>query len=396
MTISEPEARSAGLDGRAADPVRAQAEAVAALIRPYAERMDEQEAFAPEVLEMLTSKAVWRNVHGEHLGAAGLGRQCRWIEAIATSCTSTAVLVQSQLTVAHTLELSGTAGVEGLLEGMRQGVIWGWGLTEPEAGSDILGMTTTARREGSDFVIGGSKRFISNAGMSDYYLVFARTSAERNSRSLSAFVVPAATPGLTVTRYETKMGLRASRTGDLSLDEVRVPASALVGEPGAGFGLAINTLRWSRPLIGAVSLGVARGAFAELASRVAPDARALRRLGDEEQGRGHQLAELLLQLTAASALLYEVADRADSEGVLPAMWRASAAKAFCSDTAMRIAGAAVELAGLEAAADGSRPGRYFRDAKVLQIFEGTNQIQKNAIVRELLDADVAHLGTARV
>ena len=396
MSISEPRARTGGSHDHPVDEVRSEAEAVAALIRPYAERMDEQEAFAPEVLAMLADKKVWRRVHGEHIGSAGLGGQCRWIEAIATSCTSTAVLVQSQLTVAHTLELAGTAGVEALLDEMRDGVIWGWGLTEPEAGSDILSMSTTARREGAEFVLRGSKRFISNAGMSRYYLVFARTSAERNSRSLSAFVVPSESEGLSVARYESKMGLRASRTGDLALDDVRVPASALVGEIGAGFGLAIDTLRWSRPLIGAVSLGVARGAFAELAGRVAPDADALRRLGDQEQGRGHQVADLLLQLTAASALLYEVADRADADGVLPPMWRASAAKAFCSDTAMRIAGAAVELAGLDAAADSCRPARYFRDAKVLQIFEGTNQIQKNAIVRELLEADVAHLGTARV
>ena len=396
MSISEPRVRITGPDGRPVDQVRALAEAIAARIRPYAELMDEEEAFAPEVLELLEAEKVWRSVHGDSVGSAALGDQCRWIEAIATSCTSTAVLVQSQLTVAHTLELSGTAGVEPLLDEMREGVIWGWGLTEPEAGSDILSMSTTARREGSDFVLRGSKRFISNAGMSRYYLVFARTSTERNSRSLSAFVVPAESEGLTVARYESKMGLRASRTGDLALDDVRVPASALVGEVGAGFGLAINTLRWSRPLIGAVSLGVARGAFAELAAQVAPDAEALRRLGDQEQGRGHQVADLLLQLTAASALLYEVADRADTEGVLPPMWRASAAKAFCSDTAMRIAGAAVELAGPGAAAEGSRLGRYFRDAKVLQIFEGTNQIQKNAIVRELLEADVAHLGTARI
>ncbi len=395
--VADSSGRPAGTPHHgAADPVRRRAETVAALIRPYAEQMDEEERFAPEVLELLASSAVWRSVHGERAGAARLGDQCRWIEAIATSCTSTAVLVQSQLTVGHTLELSGGPEVQGLLDGMRDGVIWGWGLTEPDAGSDILGMTTTARREGSDFVIRGSKRFISNAGMAAYYLVFARTSSERSSRSLSAFVVPAATRGMSVGRYEKKMGLRASRTGDLVVDDVRVPASALVGEPGSGFALAINTLRWSRPLIGAVSLGVARGAFAELASQVAPDPAALKRLADVEQARGHQLADLLTQLAAASALLYEVADRVDADGTLPPMWRASAAKAFCSDTAMRIASTAAELAGPNGVSERSRLGRYFRDAKVLQIFEGTNQIQKNAILRELLEADLARLGTARI
>jgi alkylation response protein AidB-like acyl-CoA dehydrogenase len=229
------------------------AEAVGAMLAEYSEQMDLQERFAPEVIALLKQLHVWESVHGSDDEDTSLALQCRWIEALAARCTACAVLVQSQLTVAHTLLLSGMISAQDLVEPMRGGVVWGWGLTEPDAGTDIMGMVTTAERDGDDFVINGTKRFISNVGMATNYLVFARTNAERGSRSLSAFVVSADEPGVSVSRLESKMGLRASPTGDLVFESVRVPGTALVGEVGDGVKLALNTLQWSRPLIGAVS-----------------------------------------------------------------------------------------------------------------------------------------------
>ncbi|NNN18984.1 MAG: acyl-CoA dehydrogenase [Acidimicrobiaceae bacterium] len=368
--------------GKAGDDL-IEAERFAALLAGYSEKMDRMEMFDPEVIALLKEHRVWKAVHGDNGQEATLTHQCRWIEALAARCTSTAVFVQSQLTVGHTILLSNSPLAGHLLNEMREGTIWGWGLTEAEAGSDILSMKTSARKEGDEFVISGNKRFISNAGIATRYLVFARTSPERSSKSISAFVVPSDTPGLAIARYEHKMGLRASPTGDVVLDDVRVPSASLVGEIGEGVGLALSTLRWSRPLIGAVSVGVARGAFEHLIKVVGPTDRELRVLTSKHQARGHKLADLLMQVFAARTLLYDVTTRADRNGELPPMWEASSVKAFCSDVAMKVANEALEVAGREAVGVDAPLQRYYRDAKILQIFEGTNQIQKNAIMKEL-------------
>ncbi len=360
-----------------------EAERFAALLAGYPEKMDRLERFDPEVISLLKDQGVWKAVHRPKGGEADLTTQCRWIEALAARCTSTAVLVQSQLTVGHTILLSGSLLAEELVDEMSEGTIWGWGLTEAEAGSDILSMKTTARLDGNEYVIDGSKRFISNVGIASRYLVFARTKPERSSKSISAFVVPSDSPGLSIARYEHKMGLRASPTGDVVFDKVRVPASSVIGNIGEGVGLALSTLRWSRPLIGAVSVGVARGVFEELMRVMGPSEGELRMLTSSHQAKGHKLTELLMQVFAARALLYDVTRRADSIGELPAMWEASSTKAFCSEIAMKVASEALEVAGRKALAVDAPLQRFYRDAKILQIFEGTNQIQKNAIMKEL-------------
>lgn len=361
----------------------AEAEKFAENLSGYPQAMDRMEKFDPAVIALLFEHRVWRAVHGSRGAEAKLTTQCRWIEALAAKCTSTAVLVQSQLTVGHTILLSGSPAASGLVDEMSEGTIWGWGLTEPEAGSDILSMKTTAHKHGDGYVIRGSKRFISNAGIATRYLVFARTKAERSSKSISAFVVPSEAEGLSIPRFEHKMGLRASPTGDLLLDDVYVPESSRIGAVGEGVGLALSTLRWSRPLIAAVSVGVARGAFEELMKVVGPDEKELRELTIDHQSKGHRVAELLMQIAAARSFLYDVTTRADKTGELPAMWEASSTKAFCSDVAMKVASEALEIAGPKAVEVDAPLQRYFRDAKILQIFEGTNQIQKNAIMKEL-------------
>lgn len=362
---------------------RDQARDFALALEPLAEEHDRLERFSGALFDLLEEHAVWGKVHGEAGTAPSLSAQCAWAEAIATTCTSTAILVQSQMTVAHTLVLAGSQVGLDLVDDMRKGTVTGWGLTEPDAGSDILSMRTTATPHGDEYVITGSKRFISNAGLAEHYLVFARTAPERSSRAISAFLVKADAPGLSIPRLERKLGLRASTTGDLSLVNVRVPATALVGELGAGVRLALDTLRWSRPLIGAVGLGVARGAYQALLAAIADNDGAISALSDNHQDRGHRLADLAIQISAARALLYDVALRSDESQTLPAVWEASASKTFCTDVAMRVASEALLLGGKAGIAPGAKLQRSFRDAKVTQIFEGTNQIQRNAIVKNL-------------
>jgi acyl-CoA dehydrogenase len=372
---------------------RRRAEALGQELAPLSEEMDAAEEFDSGLLDLLARHDVWRAVHGEEGHGARLVAQCAWIEAIAARCTSTAVLVQSQGTVAHTLLLAGSPEGLALVARMRKGELCGWGLTEPGAGSDVLSMTTRARRDGDTYVISGEKRFITNVGMASHYLVFARTSEERTRDSLSAFVVRADAPGLSVTRKETKLGLRASPTGDLALDEVRAESSALVGGEGGGLALALETLRWSRPLIAAVSHGVARGIYEEARRVAAGDRASAAALLAEQQGAAHELAQTAIELAASEALLYRVALEADVRAGLPEVWEASASKAFSSDVAMRAASAAIDICGLQAATRDSSLQRRFRDAKVLQIFEGTNEIQRNAIAKNL--PSFPHQGAAQ-
>jgi alkylation response protein AidB-like acyl-CoA dehydrogenase len=371
---------------------RRRAEALGRDLAPLSEAMDAAEAFDPGLLELLARHEVWRAVHGDDGRAARLAAQCAWIEAIAARCTSTAVLVQSQGTVAHTLLLSKSTDAFALVARMRRGELCGWALTEPAAGSDVLAMSTRARRAGDGYVISGEKRFITNVGMASHYLVFARTGEARSRAALSAFLVPADASGLRVSRKEAKMGLRASPTGDLTLDEVRVGRSALIGAEGDGLALALDTLRWSRPLIAAVSHGVGRGIYEETRRVVAGDSEQAARLVSADQGAAHGLASLTIELAASEALLYRVALDADRRAALPEVWEASASKAYSSDLAMRAAVVAIDLCGWEAATRRSSLERRFRDAKILQIFEGTNEIQLNAIARNL--PTFPHQGTA--
>jgi alkylation response protein AidB-like acyl-CoA dehydrogenase len=361
----------------------AQAESFGRLLAPLAAGHDRHESFSPTLLTLLKEQGVWSAVHGRDGAHPGLAVQCAWAEALAAACPATAILVQSQMTLAHTLLLGGTPSAQDVVADMRRGLITGWGLTEAGAGSDVLAMTSTATLAGDSYVIRGSKRFISNAGMAGLYLVFARTAPEHSSRAISAFLVPADAEGLSVPRHERKLGLRASCTGDVIFDDVRVGADALVGGIGDGVSLALNTLRWSRPLIGAVSLGIARGAYEALRVLIGSQPGGLAVLSGARQDDGHRVADLAIAIAAARALLYDVAGRADEEGSLPAVWEASASKTFCSDLAVRVVCEALVIAGRAAVKPGAPLERYFRDAKVTQIFEGTNQIQRNAIVKAL-------------
>lgn len=369
--------------GQDRDTAATQAESFGRLLAPMAAGHDRNERFSPTLLSLLRDQGVWSAVHGTAGTQPGLAAQCAWAEALAAVCPATAILVQSQMTLAHTLALGGTPSAVALVEQMRRGVITGWALTEADAGSDVLSMRATATPDGDTYRINGSKRFISNAGLATQYLVFARTAPERSSRAISAFLVSADAAGLSTPRLERKLGLRASPTGDLILDDVRVRADALVGGVGDGVRLALNTLQWSRPLIGAVGLGIARGAYQALRDLIGSAPGGLGALSGARQDVGHRVADLAIEIAAARALLYEVAGRADEQAELPPVWEASASKTFCTDVAMRVVCEALAIGGRAAVRPGAALERGFRDAKVTQIFEGTNQIQRNAIVKNL-------------
>jgi alkylation response protein AidB-like acyl-CoA dehydrogenase len=269
-----------------------------------------------------------------------------------------------------------------IAEGRKIGAL---ALTEPEAGSDLGSLTTSATRDGEGWVITGRKRFITNAGVSNFYIVLARTGAS-GTRGISMFYVESDRPGLTVGRLEKKMGLRGSATAEVYFDEVRVPADHLVGTEGSGFGQMMHGLQDGRAMVAAVAVGIAQGALDQAVSY----ARTRHQFGKPIgafQGVQFMLADMAIKTETARSITYDavdasIADSADAARLV------SIAKTFATDMAMEVTTDAVQVLGGSGYVSDFPVEMLMRDAKIQQIYEGTNQIQRVLIARALL-GDVA-------
>jgi alkylation response protein AidB-like acyl-CoA dehydrogenase len=255
-------------------------------------------------------------------------------------------------------------------------------LSEADAGSDVASMRTRAVRDGDDYVITGSKYWITNAGISDLYTVFAKTDPDAGGRGISCFLVEKEW-GIQINKHEDKMGLRGSPTGEVVLDEVRVPASHRIGEEGQGFTIAMHTLDRSRPTIGAQAVGIAQGAI-DYAGAYMKQRHAFGAPIADLQGLRFMLADMAMRNEAARALVYRACSMVDDDPTGELTQFGAMAKAFASDTAMSVAVDAVQLLGGYGFTKDFPVERFMRDAKVTQIYEGTNQVQKVVIARELL------------
>ncbi len=261
-------------------------------------------------------------------------------------------------------------------------------LSETGAGSDVASMKTRAIRDGDTYVLKGAKHWITNAGMSDIYTVFAKTDPDAGSKGVSCFVVERDW-GVKVGKLEDKLGVRGSPTGEVLLDEVRVPAANRIGEEGQGFAIAMGTLNRSRPGIGAQAVGIAQGAIDAALGYVKQREQFGRPIGDF-QGVRFMLADMAMRNEAARSLVYrahEVIDAGDPYGELPMM--GAMAKCVAADTAMAVTVDAVQLFGGYGYTKDFPVERYMRDAKITQIYEGTNQIQRVVISKQLLDGWLA-------
>jgi alkylation response protein AidB-like acyl-CoA dehydrogenase len=256
-------------------------------------------------------------------------------------------------------------------------------LSEPDAGSDVASMSTRAIRDGDHYVLRGTKAWITNAGVSDLYVVFAKTDPERGHRGISAFVVERDTPGFSVGEPELKMGMRGSPTCEIYFDDAIVPAENRIGDDGDGFGYAMGALDSSRPLIGAQALGLAQGALDAAAQYVTERRQFGQRVADF-QGVQFLLADMATQVEAARLLVYEACTLLDA-GDARVSKIASMAKLFASDAAMRVTTDAVQLFGGAGYTHRYPVERMMRDAKVTQIYEGTNQVQRVVVARRILD-----------
>ena len=256
-------------------------------------------------------------------------------------------------------------------------------LSEADAGSDVASMRTRAVRDGDDYVITGTKYWITNAGVSDVYTVFAVTDPEAGRRGISCFVVEADW-GVKVAKLEDKLGVRGSPTGEVVFDEVRIPSANLVGEEGKGFTIAMHTLDRSRPTIGAQAVGIAQGAI-DYAAGYMKERKAFGKPIADLQGLRFMLADMAMRTEAARTLVYRacsLVDSGDPEGELTKI--GAMAKCFASDTAMSVTTDAVQLLGGYGFTKDFPVERFMRDAKITQIYEGTNQVQRVVIAKKLL------------
>ncbi len=267
----------------------------------------------------------------------------------------------------------------GIVRGERQ---IAYCLTEPEAGSDAAAMRTRAVRDGGGWVISGTKRFITNAGIADTYLLFAVTNPDgTRGKNISAFVIRRDAPGFSLGRHEKKMGIRGSPTAEVMLDGYRAEPDDLVGEEHLGFTYAMRTLDYSRPTIGAQALGIAQGAF-EHATAYAKERKAFGKPIGDFQGIGFMLADMAMRIEASRLLVYKAAAAVVEKAPDVSYW-AAIAKAYASDTAMAVTTDAVQVLGGYGYIKEFPVERMMRDAKITQIYEGTNQIQRLVIARTL-------------
>ncbi len=306
------------------------------------------------------------------------------IEEIARACASTALILMIQELGTLPIQLFGAEELKQRFLPRCASGEWSpaFALSEPEAGSDPGGMITRAVRDGDEWVINGTKNWITNLGVADFYVVFAKTdpSAGR-SRGVSAFVVEADRPGFSVGKLEHKLGIKGSPTGQPIFEDVRVPAGNLIGEEGRGMHVALGTLDHSRLGVAAQAVGIAQGAT----DHAAAYARERRQFGQaiaDFQGIQFKLADMETHTAAARELLYRACAKID-RGEADAGKYSAMAKLFASDTAMAVTVEAVQVLGGYGYVSEYPVERYMRDAKITQIYEGTNEIQRLVIARSL-------------
>jgi alkylation response protein AidB-like acyl-CoA dehydrogenase len=247
--------------------------------------------------------------------------------------------------------------------------------TEPGAGSDVAGIGATARREGDEYVLNGEKCYVTNGGIAELTIVFAKLDG-----AITAFLLESGDPGVSAGRKELKLGLRASHTGSIALDEARIPADRLLGEEGEGFAIAMDFFQHSRPQVGANALGIARAAF-EYATDYANERRAFGKPLIAKQGVSFKLADMAMQVEASRLLIWRAAaalDAGEDAGLL-----GSYAKAMAADVAMAVTTDAVQILGGAGIMRDHLVEKWMRDAKVMQIVEGTSEIQRHVIVQYL-------------
>ncbi|MEV0735899.1 acyl-CoA dehydrogenase [Streptomyces sp. NPDC050549] len=364
------------------DAIRSLAEAK---IAPYAAAVDEESRFPQEALDALVANDLHAVHVPEEYGGAGADALATVIviEEVARVCASSSLIPAVNKLGSLPVILSGSEDLKKrYMTPLAKGdAMFSYALSEPDAGSDAAGMKTKAVRDGDHYILNGVKRWITNAGVSEYYTVMAVTDPEKRSKGISAFVVEKSDEGVSFGAPEKKLGIKGSPTREVYLDNVRIPADRMIGAEGTGFATAMKTLDHTRITIAAQALGIAQGAL-DYAKGYVKERKQFGKPIADFQGIQFMLADMAMKIEAARALTYQAA-AASERGDKNLTFQGAAAKCFASDVAMEVTVDAVQLLGGYGYTRDYPVERMMRDAKITQIYEGTNQVQRIVMARNL-------------
>jgi alkylation response protein AidB-like acyl-CoA dehydrogenase len=357
-----------------------------AKVAPYAADVDENARYPREAAEALQAADFHAPHVPEEYGGAGADALATVlvIEEVARACMASSLIPAVNKLGSLPVQIAGSEELKkhylGKLAAGEGG--FSYCLSEPEAGSDAAAMKTKAVRDGEDWVLNGVKRWITNAGESEFYTVMAVTDAEKRSRGISAFVIEKSDEGVSFGAPEKKLGIKGSPTREVYLDNVRVPADRMIGEEGTGFETAMRTLDHTRVTIAAQAVGVAQGAL-DHALSYSKERQQFGKAIADFQGLQFLLADMGMKVEAARQMTYAAAGRSE-RGDKDLTFFGAAAKCFASDVAMEVTTDAVQVLGGYGYTREYPVERMMRDAKITQIYEGTNQVQRIVIARQLL------------
>ncbi|CAB4966963.1 MAG: acyl-CoA dehydrogenase [Actinobacteria bacterium] len=357
------------------------------LIAPHASEVDETSTFPHAAYDALSASGFHAPHIPEEYGGAGADAlaTCIVIEEVARACASSSLIPAVNKLGTMPVMLAASEEIKSkYLPRVASGeALFAYALSEREAGSDTASMRCRATRDGDDWILSGQKSWISNAGVAEYYTVLAVTDPDgKRGSNVSAFVVEKSDPGFTFGEPERKMGIKGSPTRELRFDAARIPGDRIIGEPGTGLKLALRTLDHTRITIGAQAVGIAQGALDFSLGYVKERQQFGKRVADF-QGIQFMLADMAMELEAARQLMYVAAAKSE-RGDADLAFFGAAAKCFASDVAMRVTTDAVQLLGGYGYTKDFPVERMMRDAKITQIYEGTNQVQRIVMARHLL------------
>ncbi len=356
-------------------------------VAPRATAIDESSEFPWDIVETFREHELFGLSHAERFGGSAIGTLMMLvaIEEVSNVCATSGLILAVQELGSIPIEL---AGNEEQLDRYLPRLVSGewlaaYALTEPGSGSDSAAMLSTARREGDSYFLNGGKRFITNAGVAHLYVVFAKTDESAGHKGVSAFLVEKDFPGFEVGRIEPKMGIKGSTTGEIFFNDCEVPAANLLGAEGDGFKIAMRVLDRSRPGVGAQALGIAQGAT-DYALDYAKGRETMGKPIVQHQLIQAKLADMETRTEAARLLLYKIGSMIDSGMDGPELTKASAqAKLACGDAAMAVTTEAVQILGGYGYMREYPVERMMRDAKITQIYEGSQEVQRLVIAREM-------------
>ena len=355
-------------------------------IRPVAAKYDQSEEYPWDVIKVIADSGLFGLFIPEEYGGMGIGvlNLCIATEELSRACGGIAVCYAASALGTFPIVLFGNdEQKKKYLPDLSSGKkVAAFGITEPEAGSDASAIKTTAKKEGGHYILNGLKHFITNGGDAETYVVIAMTDKTRGARGASAFIVEKGTPGFTFGKKEDKFGIRASSTRELIFTDCKIPKENLLSKEGMGFIVTMKTFDMSRPGVAAQALGIGQGAL-DLAVKYAKERVQFGKPISSFQGIQWMIADMATEIEAARALIYSVARMVDA-GMTGVSKESAMAKMFASDVAMKVSLDALQIFGGYGYMKDYPIEKYVRDAKITQIYEGTNQIQRNIIALQVI------------